>query len=74
MDEYDVFLDEKSRNLTLSVLQDYALKHHQYNRQFFIITPHNLRNVTVTDKIRIFEMPAPIRNTSTGPQQTTLQF
>lgn len=71
MDEYDVFLDNDARNLTLEKLQRHALDASQFGRQFFIITPHNLNTVRVNNNVRIFVVPPP--NTSAnGFQQTTI--
>lgn len=56
MDEYDVFLDEMSRKITLDAIMDYALRPEFRNIQFFILTPHTLKLVTSKD-IRIQSMP-----------------
>lgn len=76
MDEYDVFLDESSRAKTLQMLQDYALKPEQSNRQFIIITPHNLKGVTTSAQdTKIQKLQAPERGSSAhGLQQATLNF
>lgn len=72
MDEYDVFLDEVSRGLTLLQLQDFALTPSQRSRQFIIVTPNNLSSVKTTDVVRIKRMQPPLRAASGGLQQTTL--
>jgi chromosome segregation ATPase len=76
MDEYDVFLDESSRAKTLQMLQDYALKPEQANRQFIIITPHNLKGVTTSSQdTKIQKLQAPERGSiAHGLQQATLNF
>lgn len=61
MDEYDVFLDEVSRQVTLTELLKYARMPEQMNRQFIIITPNNLNNVKTNDHVRIRRMPKPNR-------------
>jgi chromosome segregation ATPase len=72
MDEYDVFLDEISREITLKTIQQYALDKEQKGRQFIILTPHNVTGVVTTDEVRVKRMPAPQRRSAIGPNQTTL--
>lgn len=73
MDEYDVFLDNVARKLTLDQLQVYAFRPDQMFRQFIVITPHDLSAVTATPTVRIFKMADPERRTSaSGLQQQTL--
>ena len=72
MDEYDVFLDEVSRQVTIDELRKYALTPQQRGRQFLIITPHNLNNVVTSDEVRIRRMQAPSRSSAHGLQQQTL--
>ena len=68
MDEYDVFLDEVSRQVTLTELLKYARMPEQMNRQFIIITPNNLNNVMTDEHVRIRRMPKPNRgNAPAGP-------
>ncbi len=74
MDEYDVFLDEVSRKLTLLQLQDYASSAIQRGRQFIIITPNNLNDIVTSDKCRILKMPDPVRRSAHGLQQQTLDM
>jgi chromosome segregation ATPase len=74
LDEYDVFLDEISRKMTLNRLLTYAREDGQIGRQMIIITPHNLQGVVTTNDVRIKKMAAPERSASRGPQQTTLDF
>lgn len=72
MDEYDVFLDEMSRRVTLNELQSYALNPQQRGRQFIILTPQNLSDVVTSNDVRIRAMGPPIRNSAHGLQQQTL--
>jgi chromosome segregation ATPase len=72
MDEYDVFLDEHSRRVTLNNLQEYALKQEQRGRQFIIITPQNLNDIKTSSDVRIKTLAAPSRLSATGLQQQTL--
>lgn len=74
MDEYDVFLDEVSRKVTLDELQKYALRPQQRGRQFLIITPNNLNDVITSDDVRIKRMQPPARNAAHGLQQQVLNF
>ena len=73
MDEYDVFLDEHARKVTLLELQNYALDNpQQRRRQFIIVTPNKLSSVTTNSEVRIHRMKPPLRDSSHGPRQTTL--
>ena len=74
MDEYDVFLDEVSRKVTLDELQKYALTPQQRGRQLLIITPNNLNDVITSNDVRIKRMAAPQRNSLRGPQQAVLDY
>jgi chromosome segregation ATPase len=76
MDEYDVFMDEGSRKLSLEMLTDYAFTPEQKSRQFIIITPNNLNHVKTTNKIKIIQMQPPDRrerSAAGGPRQRTLE-
>lgn len=73
MDEYDVFLDNVARKLTLDQLQLYAFRPDQQFRQFIVITPHELSSVKSGPNVRIFKMQDPERRqTASGLQQQTL--
>lgn len=77
MDEYDVFLDESTRKSTLMQLRDFALTGANKHRQFFIVTPNNLKDVLTNNEVRIKEMTAPTRravltSSAHGLHQTTL--
>jgi structural maintenance of chromosomes protein 6 len=74
MDEYDVFLDELTRKITLTSLQHYALSPEQNNRQFIIITPQNLSDIKTSNEVRIRSLGAPVRTSAHGLQQQTLEF
>jgi chromosome segregation ATPase len=75
MDEYDVFLDDVSRRVTLEQLQKYALLPAQRGRQFIIVTPHNLADVRTSNDVRIQKMQPPQRRqTAHGLQQAVLPF
>lgn len=72
MDEYDVYMDEISRKLTLDQLKKYSMNEDQINKQFLIITPHKIPDVVTSERVRIVMMPEPVRNSAVGLQQTTL--
>ena len=72
MDEYDVFLDQIARKVTLNLLQDYALRPEQKGRQFVIITPQSLSDIRTTPQTRIHRMQPPVRSSAHGAVQTTL--
>jgi len=76
MDEYDVFMDEGSRQLTLEMLTKPALKPKKKSRQIIIITPNNLNHVKTNNKIKIIQMQPPDRrerSAAGGPRQRTLE-
>ena len=76
MDEYDVFMDEGSRKLSLEMLTEYAFTPEQKSRQFIIITPNNLNHVKTNPKIKIIQMQPPDRrerSAAGGPRQRTLE-
>lgn len=72
MDEYDVFLDELSRVLTLTAIQRTAVMASNAHRQFIIITPHNLKDIKTGNKTKIHKMADPERRKRTDLTQTTL--
>lgn len=72
MDEYDVFMDEPTRKLTLETLVHYAKETDQRERQFIILTPHKLGDLRSGRYLRIIKMPEPVRNSAHGLQQQTL--
>ncbi len=73
MDEYDVFLDNVARKLTLDQLQRYAFRPEQLFRQFIVITPHDLSDVKTGPDTRIHKMADPERRQSaSGLQQQTI--
>ena len=72
MDEYDVFMDEPTRKLTLDILKAYIQQPDQRNRQFIILSPHTLGDTAPTRTLHIKKMPEPTRLSAQGPQQQTL--
>ena len=74
MDEYDVFLDQMSRRITLAQIQQYALMKSQNGRQFLIITPQTLDDVKTNNDVRVHRVKPPIRGGAHELQQSTLAF
>lgn len=72
MDEYDVFLDQVVRKASLLELMRYALSPEQRGRQFIIITPQDLSDITVTNAVRVIRCKDPRRESAHGPRQSTL--
>ena len=74
MDEYDVFLDEISRKITLDEMEKYALSVQQRSRQFLIVTPHKIstKERASSNDVRIQKMSDPVRISAHGAQQSTL--
>ncbi len=72
MDEYDVFLDEMSRKITLDQIVEYALDVKQSSKQFIVITPNNLKDIRTGHRCKIIAMQNPERRSATGPQQRTI--
>ena len=62
MDEYDVFLDQLARKITLTQLTEYANDPLQEGRQFIILTPQDLSDVNTSDgRVKISRMATPDR-------------
>ena len=62
MDEYDVFLDQLARKITLTQLTEYARDPLQEGRQFIILTPQDLSDVNTSDgRVKISRMATPDR-------------
>lgn len=72
MDEYDVFLDTKSRLMTLHAIKEHALSPQQRNKQFIIITPNSLDSIHTTKELRIHRLKPPERKSAKGLQQQTI--
>lgn len=62
MDEYDVFLDQIARSITIHQLIEYAQDPLQEGRQFIVITPQDLTAVqTNPERVKIVKMATPER-------------
>ena len=72
MDEYDVYLDQISREITLKEIQKYALGKEQRGRQFIVITPQSLDSVVTTNEVRVHRIKSPARNSARGPRQAVM--
>lgn len=72
MDEYDVFLDELSRTLTLTQIQDYAKDVKQSKKQFIVITPNSLKGIRTGNTTKVVKMADPERRQAHGLQQSTI--
>jgi len=72
MDEYDVFMDQITRKTTLRQIQEYAVAPEQHGRQFIIITPQDLSDVTVCNDVRVHRVKPPVRGAARGTQQATV--
>jgi chromosome segregation ATPase len=72
MDEYDVFLDELARKVTLNQIVDYVADPRQKKKQFIIITPNNLKDVKSGNHVKIVKMKDPERRSAHGLQQQTI--
>ena len=73
MDEYDVFMDQTVRSLTLREILDQASKERNKDKQFIIVTPQQI-DVPTSNAVRIHKMPNPVRETVRGLKQSTIDF
>lgn len=73
MDEYDVFLDEVGRKVTLDQLVAYSRSAVQRDRQFIVITPNKLNELVTTKDLKIVKMRDPKSASAHGPQQATIE-
>jgi structural maintenance of chromosomes protein 6 len=72
MDEYDVFLDQISREITLKEIQKYALGKEQKGRQFIVLTPQSLDSVVTTNEVRVHRIRSAERISARGPRQALI--
>ena len=62
MDEFDIFMDEKHRKVTLETLHAEAKTPENINKQYIFITPNDLSSVTPVDgEVEIKQMKPPAR-------------
>eukprot|EP00795_Rhopilema_esculentum_P017575 gene17575-9207_t len=66
LDEFDVFMDMVNRRISMEMLLKIAKE--QNNRQFLLLTPQDMSNVSAGNNVRIFKMRDPERG------QTVLPF
>ncbi|OCL01941.1 putative DNA repair protein Rad18 [Glonium stellatum] len=66
LDEFDVFMDNVNRDISMKMMIGAARR--SVGRQFILITPQAMGNVTLSDDVKIIKMSDPERG------QTTLPF
>ena len=60
MDEFDVFMDEVARKVSMNSLLEFARGDEELSRQFILITPQNISGIDAKAKdIHVFQMRAP---------------
>jgi len=60
MDEFDVFMDEVARKVSMDSLLEFARGDEEASRQFILITPQNISGIDAKAKdIHVFQMRAP---------------
>ncbi len=60
MDEFDVFMDEVARKVSMDSLLAFARGDEEVSRQFILITPQNISGIDAKAKdIHVFQMQAP---------------
>jgi structural maintenance of chromosomes protein 6 len=74
LDEYDVFMDENVRKITLNSIKEHALLPEQREKQFVIVTPNSLKGVITNNEVKIHVMARPDRQVATGLNQQTISF
>ncbi|KAF9649912.1 P-loop containing nucleoside triphosphate hydrolase protein [Thelephora ganbajun] len=66
LDEFDVFMDAVNRRISMKMMIDTAKA--SDSKQYILITPQDMQNVSITDAVRVHRMNDPERN------QGILQF
>jgi chromosome segregation ATPase len=66
LDEFDVFMDNVNREISMKMMIDAART--QCSRQFILITPQSMANVPFGDDVKVIKMSDPERG------QTALPF
>ncbi|KAF9777990.1 P-loop containing nucleoside triphosphate hydrolase protein [Thelephora terrestris] len=66
LDEFDVFMDAVNRRISMKMMIDTAKA--SDGKQYILITPQDMQNVSITDAVRVHRMIDPERN------QGILQF
>ena len=60
MDEFDVFMDEVARKVSMDSLLAFARGDEEVSRQFILITPQNISGIDAKAKdIHVFQMRGP---------------
>lgn len=60
MDEFDVFMDQLNRGISLQQLQRYAEMEEHKSQQFIFITPHEV-NLPPSDFVKLHALAPPER-------------
>jgi structural maintenance of chromosomes protein 6 len=63
LDEFDVFMDNVNRATSMKMMIEAARK--SVGRQFILITPQSMGNVTLGDDVRVHKMSDPERGQTT---------
>lgn len=66
LDEFDVFMDQVNRDISMNMMIDAARR--SVARQFLFITPQSMNNVKIMDDVRIHKMSDPERGQTTLSQ------
>ena len=67
MDEFDIYMDQQNRKMSLSLLVKSALEKNE-NRQYILITPNDLSDVQSHPKVQIQKLHPPKRGQRTIEQ------
>lgn len=66
LDEFDVFMDQVNRDISMRMMIEAARSSTQ--RQFVLITPQSMNNVQIRDDVKIHKMSDPERGQTTLSQ------
>lgn len=55
MDEFDVFMDMVNRHISMQMILQMAEQ--KKSTQFILLTPQNMSQISITDSVKIFQMP-----------------
>ena len=65
LDEFDVFMDNVNRDVSMKMMIQAARR--SVSRQFILITPQSMANVTLGSDVKIIKMSDPERGQTTLP-------
>jgi chromosome segregation ATPase len=66
LDEFDVFMDQVNRDISMRMMIEAARR--SVSRQFVLITPQSMNNVQIKDDVKIHKMNDPERGQTTLTQ------